>query len=148
MAGLYGETWWKENLRMSRATFKIVCDELRPHIKRETTKFRESVSVEARVAVTIWRLATNAEYRTIAALFGLWRSTVGEIVLDTCDAIANHLLPRYVHVPQDTTVLRQIVDGFLESWGFPQTVGAIDRAHIPIIRPEESSADSFNRKSF
>ena len=41
--------------------------------------------MEARVAITIWKLATNAEYRTIAALFGLGRSTVGEIVLDTCE---------------------------------------------------------------
>ena len=29
-----------------------------------------------------------------------------------------------------------------------QTVGAIDGTHIPIIQPEESSADYFNRKSF
>ena len=133
---------------MSRDTFRMLCDELRPHIERQTTVFREAISVEARVAITIWRLATNVEYRTIASLFGVGRSTVGEIVLDTCDAIANHLLPRYVCVPSDPAALHDIVDGFRECWGFPQTIGAIDGTHIPIIRPAESSADYYNRKGF
>ena len=147
LAGLHGDGWWRENLRMTRETFETVCDELRPHLERQTTRFRQPVSVEARIAVTIWRLATNVEYRTIAALFGLGRSTIGEIVLDTCDAIALFLLPRYVRVPQDA-LLQEIVDGFLHRWGFPQTVGAIDGTHIPIIRPIESASDYYNRKGY
>lgn len=145
--GLYGDARWKENLRMSRDTFEMLCDEVRPLIERKTTSFREAVCVEARVAITIWRLATNVEYRTIAALFGIGISTVGEIVLDTFDAIANHLVPHYICVPKDAA-FRDIVDGFLEIWGFPLTIRAIDGTHIPIIQPAESSADYFNRKSF
>lgn len=61
MAGL-NDSWWKENLRMSKETFKTLCDLLRPHIERQTTQFREPISVEARVAVTVWKLATNVEY--------------------------------------------------------------------------------------
>ena len=60
---------------------------------------RSPVSVEVRVAVTIWKLATNVEYRTLLALFGLGRSTVSEIVVETCHAIASHLLPQYVQIP-------------------------------------------------
>ena len=127
--GLYGDGWWRENLRMTRDTFQMICDELRPYLERQTTRFRQPVSVEARVAVTIWRLATNVEYRTIAGLFGLGRSTVGEIVLDTCDAIAIFLLPKYVCVTQEDAFLQEIVDGFLHRWGFPQTIGAIDGTH-------------------
>ena len=103
--------------------------------------------MEARVAVTVWKLATNIEYRTIAALFGLGRSTVGEIVLDTCCAIVRHLLPRYVHVPRNEK-LREIVNGFQSRWEFPQTVGAIDGTHIPILRPQESALDYYNRKGY
>ena len=72
---------------MSRETFCIVCDQLRPHIKRQSTIFRDPVGVEARVAVTIWRLGSNVEYRTITALFGLGCSTVCEIVIDTCECV-------------------------------------------------------------
>lgn len=82
MAGNFGNRWWRENLRMSKETFLILCRELQPHIERQTTSFREPISVEARVALTIWRLGTNIEFRTLAELFGLGRSTVGEVVLD------------------------------------------------------------------
>lgn len=138
--GLYGDEWWRENLRMTRPTFEIVCNELKPYIERQVTKFRHPVSVEARVAITIWRLATNVEYRTIAALFGLGRSTICKIVLDTCEVIAHHLVPKYVHVPQNENV-QEVIDGFLHRWGFPQTIGAIDGTHIPIIRPQNSASD-------
>lgn len=124
MAGL-NDSWWKENLRMSKETFKTLCDLLRPHIERQTTQFREPISVEARVAVTVWKLATNVEYRTIAELFGLGRSTVGEIVLDTCDAVTKFLLPQYVHIPQDA-VLQEMA----------------------ILKPVESGSDYYNRKGY
>ena len=103
-------TWWKENLRMSRETFDILCTELRPFVERKLSRFRQPISVQTRVAVTLWRLATNTEYRTIAELFGLGRSTVCEIVIDTCDALAK-LAPHHVYVPQNES-LREVVRGF------------------------------------
>ena len=146
-AGLYDDGWWTENLRMNKRTFDVICNELRPHLSRQFTKFRAPVGVEARVAVTIWKLATNIEYRTIAALFGLGRATVGEIVIDTCNSIATFLLPKYVCLPQNEC-LRQTLNGFQSRWGFPQTVGAIDGTHIPIMCPLDSGTDYYNRKGF
>ena len=147
IVGNYGESWWRENLRMSKETFLILCNELRPHIERQMTRFRQPISVEARLALTIWRLGTNVEYRTIAGLFGLGRSTVGEIVVDTCDAISCHLMSKYVKMPQDEH-LREVIDGFERRWGFPQTVGAIDGTHMPILKPQDSASDYFNRKGY
>ena len=147
ITGLYGDEWWRENLRMTRHTFEILCNELRPHIERQDTTYRKSISVEVRVAITIWRLGTNIEYRTIAAPFGLGRSTACEIVLDTCEVIARHLMHKYVRVPQNES-LREIIDGFQCRWGFPLTVGAIDGTHIPILRPQESASDYYNRKGY
>ena len=121
--GLYGESWWRENVRMSN--FEFVCNELRPFVQRQVTRLREPISVEVRVAVTLWRLATNAEYRTIAVLFGLGRSTVCEIVLEMCQTIARHLMQRYVVIPT-ADGLREIVDGFYHRCGFRHTFGAID----------------------
>lgn len=103
--------------------------------------------MEERVAITIWKLATNVEYRTLSALFGVGRSTVGKIVLDTSHAIATHLLSQYVQIPREQT-LKEIVEGFEACWGFPQVAGAIDGTHIPIIRPDESASDYYNRKGY
>ena len=51
------------------------------------------------MAVTLWKLATNDEYRTLSALFGIGRSTVCVTVIETCNAIAKHLFPRYASFP-------------------------------------------------
>ena len=97
--------------------------------------------------MTIWRLATNVEYRTLSELFGIGKSTVGEIVIETCYVIATHLLPQYVYIPKGEK-LKEIVDGFETYWGFPQAAGAIDGSHIPILRPDESASDYYNRKGY
>ena len=132
---------------MTQHTFTILCDELRPYIERQTTHLREAVSVEQRVAVTIWKLATNCEYRTLSNLFGLGISTVSSIVTETCQVIAEKLLDKYVYIPTGDA-LKEIVTGFEHYWGFPQAAGAIDGSHVPIIKPLESASDYFNRKGF
>ena len=40
--------------------------------------------MEKRVAVTIWRLATNVEYRSIGHLFGISRASICCIVQEEC----------------------------------------------------------------
>ena len=92
-------------------------------------------------------MATNVEYCTLSALFGLGRSTVGKIVVETSHAITTHLLPQYVRIPQGDK-LKEITDGFETFWGFPQAAGAIDGSHIPIVHPDESASDYYNRKGY
>ena len=145
--GLFGEDWWKENFRMTQDTFKMLCSYLHPHLVKKVTRFRNPVTVEQRIAVTIWRLATNVELRTISALFGLGQSTVGKIVNETCKAITTHLLNKFVRIPEGQR-LDEDIEGFEHRRGFPQAVGAVDGTHIPIICPEDSGADYYNRKCF
>ena len=102
---------------MSHETFDMLCSELRPHLPRKTTRFREPLSVETRVAITVWRLATNVEYQIIAALFGFGRSIVCEVVIDTCNVISHHLMPKYVRVPKNEGV-REIVEDMNDDGGF------------------------------
>ena len=132
---------------MTERTFRILCNELRPYIQKQCTVLREPISVERRVAVTVWKLATNVEYRTLSNLFGIGLSTVAVIVVETCQAISANLLTRYVYIPEDE-LLKEVVRGFETCWGFPQAAGAIDGTHIPIIRPEESPSDYYNRKGY
>ena len=63
--------WWKENLRMSYETFNLLVKELKLSVEKRDTILRIAVPVEKCVAVSIWRLATNVEYKTLAALFWL-----------------------------------------------------------------------------
>ena len=138
---------WLENFRMSRETFLYLCQELRPTIERQDTVLRRPIPVEQRVAIALWKLATNGEYQTIAHLFGVSRSSVCLIVKDVCEAIVSLLQPKYITVPTGDR-LKAIVDGFESKWGFPQCVGAIDGSHIPIASPQEHLADYHNRKGW
>ena len=36
--------------------------EIKPHIERQEARMRQPIGVQARVALTLWRLATSIEY--------------------------------------------------------------------------------------
>ena len=93
-----GRDWW-ENFRMSRDTFLYLCEELKPAIERQDSVLRRAIPVQQRVAIALWKLATNSEYRSIGHLFGVSRSSVCLIVKDVCQAIVELLLPKYIQVP-------------------------------------------------
>ena len=120
-----------------------MCNELHPHIARQRTHLRQTICVEQRVAVIIWKLDSTIEYRMLAGMFGIGRSTACELVNDTAKLIVTHLLPKYVKIPNGDR-LKEIVKGFELLLGFPQAAGAIDGTHIPIICPQYSSADYYN----
>ena len=81
---------WKRNFRIGRPTFRFLCTQLHPHLQRRHV-VRMPLSVEERVAITLWRLGTNIEYRSIAHLFGVGLSTVCVTVHEVCTAIVNVL---------------------------------------------------------
>ena len=72
---------------------------------------RDLVSVEERLALTIWKMATNVKYRTIAELFGLGQAITCSIVLETCKVITVILVPQLVKIPRGNA-LREVVGGF------------------------------------
>ena len=146
-----GDLWdnvdWRENLRMSRETFDVICEQLRPAIERQDSRLRRPVPVHERVAITIWKLATVIEYRTLGQKFGLVRSTICSIIHDTCEAICTILTPKYIKFPTGAR-LNYIVQHYNDRWGFPQCVGAIDGMHVPIKGPSANPADYYNHKHF
>ncbi len=55
---------------------------------------RKAIGVQQRMAITLWYLATNSDFRTIAHLFGVSKATVCLVVKDVCAAIVDILLPK------------------------------------------------------
>ena len=89
---------------MTKATFRYLCNRLHERIHRLHTRLRLAISVEQRVAVTLWRLSTNCEYRTISHLFGVGRSTVCEIFRETCHVICEVLLSEVIKLPSQHNI--------------------------------------------
>ena len=70
-----------------------------------------------------------------------------EIFHECCSVIAEKLLSKFVQIPTGDD-LKEVVEGFESTWGFPQVVEAIDGTHIPIIRPVLNQSDYYNRQGF
>ena len=87
---------WLENFRISKDTFDYLCTQLTPFLQYQDTHLRKAVSVKKRVAITLWVLASSVKYRTVSHLFGVGRSTVCEVVHETC---VDNLLPQYIRFP-------------------------------------------------
>ena len=140
----FGVHDWLENFRVSQETFHYLCQRLKPLIEKQSTVMRRPISVERRVTITLWILATPSEYRSVAHLFGIARCTVCIIVRETCKAIVKKLAPLYVSFPSGES-LKDVVKGFKERWGILQCGGSIDGTHIPISAPAMSHTDYYNR---
>ena len=83
---------------------------------------------------TGWPLLQNT------VLFGV--STVHKCIHDVCTAMAENILDKF---PADDD-LQHVIDGFDNTWGFPNCAGAVDGTHIPIIAQESAHGNYVNRK--
>ena len=133
---------WLQNFRMSQETFLFICNELRS-LEKHDTDMRKAIPLQQRIAIALWFLSTNSDYRTIGHLFGVSKATVCIVTKEVCSLIVDTLLPKYIRIPNGDS-LKQVV----EDKGFPQCVGAVDGSHIPIVSPHDCLADYFNRKGF
>ena len=123
MSQIFTDRDWVEKVRLGKDTFNYFCQQLSTALRRQDTVMRKAIAVERRVAVTLWFLAAPCEYRTIAHLFGIARSTVCEIVQETCVLIVRTLLHKHILFPNGETY-NELVDGFKTKWGGPKVWGS------------------------
>ncbi|XP_052407883.1 uncharacterized protein LOC127953028 [Carassius gibelio] len=143
----FTEAQWIKNFRMSKDTFMYLCRRLQPQLERQDTNYRLCITIEKRIAIALWKLATNSEYRSISHLFGIGVATVCRCVHDFCSAVEKVLMPEVIKLP-NSEKLKEMATYFERRWGLPQCVGAIDGSHIPILGPEDYHTEYFNRKGW
>uniref|UniRef100_K7F2G0 DDE Tnp4 domain-containing protein n=1 Tax=Pelodiscus sinensis TaxID=13735 RepID=K7F2G0_PELSI len=128
---------------MRKWTFLMLCTWLTPVLQRTATRLRAPISVNKRVAIVLWKLATPDSYRSVAHQFGVERSTVGVIVIQVVHAINDVLLPRIIRLRD----VDETMAGFA-ALGFPNCGGALDATHIAIRAPEHRAGHFMNRKGY
>lgn len=140
------DSGFRDNFRMNRPTFHYivgVCENMR----RQDTSMRKAIALEKRVAIGLYRLATSAEERTVANLFGVSPASVNMIFREFCAVIVNNLEAQLVCFPK-LHELQEHMRQFAAVCGFPQGVGALDGCHIEVCPPKEEAADYFNYKGW
>ena len=106
-------------------TFEILCDDLRPSFPDQARSVWEPLQLDQRVAIAVYLMASSAEYRTIANLFGVRKSTVHKCIHDVCTAMAENILDKYVKFPANDA-LQHVIDGFDNTWEFRNCAGAVN----------------------
>lgn len=76
-------------------------------------------------------LASSDSMISVSYAFRLGKSTVSEIILETCTAIWESLHEKVLRAPNEED-WKRIADGFLHKWNFPNCAGAIDGKHVVI----------------
>lgn len=132
---------------MRRENFDKLCDELRPHLRKQRTVMRSPIDVERQVAATLYYLSDEGRLRKTANAFGLSRASTSIIIRRVTRAIAMALGPIYIKLPLTEEEVGEKVSGFNRVFSFPQCLGAIDCTHIDIKAPSLNPTDFINRKS-
>jgi hypothetical protein len=134
---------WYENFRVTKGTFAFILSKINLDISHKDTVMRNAVPAKRRLPCINF-LASTAEYKTIANLFGFSAAFVCICVKEVCQAVRKRL-PTVVSIPEGENLL-QIIRRYEEKWGFPMRAGAVDGTHIPVLSPSQSHIDYVNRK--
>ena len=142
---IYTPGMFYDILRMCRRTFDLLVNDLRPHIQGQITRWRQSIGVEKKVVVTLFKLMHGVSIPLVADKAALGKSTVGEILRQVCVAISTYF-GHLIAWPVGCRLARVAV-GFQSKQCLPNCIGAIDGSHVYIVAPSNTivAADHRNR---
>lgn len=99
--------------------------------------------------MTIWLLANQESFRTVADRFNMSRGNMHKHFLQIIKIIVS-LKDRYIIWPIGMLAYKTINDfnNLRGPNGFPNIIGAVDGMHVPIPAPTNDAASYYNRKGF
>ena len=95
---------------MSKESFYILCDELRPYITKNTTQIRKPIDIEKQVAVVLYYLADECPGKKTANAFGVVKCTVSKIIYRVTKAINRYLGPKFIEVSKSCRLFWKNID--------------------------------------
>ena len=110
---------------MSPERFECLLNLIAPTIQKKNTNFRECISPEERLVATLRFLATGDVQQSIAVSFRIGKSTLSNIIKETCDAIYSCLKGKYLSPPQTQEEWLKIAAQFEERWNMPHELGLL-----------------------
>ena len=115
-----------------------------PIISKRNTHLRESISAELRLVITLRFLSSGDAQQSLSYSFRIGKTTVSNIISETCSAIYDQLKETYMHAPKSEKDWLNIASGFEELWNMPHVIVAIDGKHIRIQCPTFTGTQYYN----
>ena len=129
---------------MSPQRFEALLQKVGPLISKQDTQLRPAGE---RLAITIRYLATGDSQLSLSYAFRRGRSTISNIISETCPALWDVLSVEYLKAPSGND-WKAIANDFEKQWHFPGCIGALDGKHICIECPQNMGSAFYNYKSF
>ncbi|CAF3307254.1 unnamed protein product [Rotaria sp. Silwood2] len=139
---------FKNNFRVERTTFIKLVKLIGPYIEKKNTHLRSAVVVHKRIACALYTLGSSSEFRTIAHLFGIGKTTATLILHEFCDVLVNLFFNCIIKFPTTNSEIQETMNEFFTQHGYPMCVGAVDGTHIGIKPPGGAESDYYNYKKY
>ena len=143
---LYEAHTFKEIMRMYKPTFEVLCDELRPHMEKETTNLKQPVAVEKRIAIGIYHYANGGTYKMTGERFCVSTALTHRCV-ESFIAAMIHVNSDLIHLPTEGPELQRIIRGFESKRQMLNCFGAIDCTHFLITAPHVKNRRAYYDKT-
>ena len=139
---------FKNFQRVHPDIFKELLARVAPHIQKEDTFMRPSLSPGIRLAITLRYLASGDSYKSLEYSFRVSNNAISEIIPETCEAIIRELQPEVLTCPTTPEGWLEISKKFEERWNLSNTIGALDGKHLAIKCPRGAGSLYYNYKGF
>ena len=105
-----------------------------PLITKLSTNYGEPIPSEQRFSHTLRHLATGESQISLSLQYiRIGRQKISKIIPETCIAIYDALVAKYVNTPSSLDDWLAISQQFEDRWNLPHIVGALDGKHFRIL---------------
>lgn len=139
--------------RLNKLATQFVINSVIPYL--EEAKRSTAIPNYLKVLCTLYFLGHGSYQLNVGggAFIGMSQPSVSRCISLTCTIINRVLLNNCIKFPRDQISIEHNKNMFLETYGFPDTLGAIDCTHIAIIAPPLEhpvypALPYYNRKRF
>ena len=138
----------KNFVRIYPELFADMVTRLTPLLQKKDTRFRKSLAVGLKLAVTLRHLASGNDYASLEYTFRVSRSAVSKFVPLVCDAIIKTYGPEFLKCPTNADEWKEVAKEFSAKWNYHNCIGALDGKHVGIKKPKGGGSFYFNYKKF
>ena len=136
---------WKKNVRLSRADFDEICNELRPYVSPNILRV---LPVEKKVAVVLYFLKDTMSMTTAANTFRIYQGILTNNGKAVCSVIVTYMVPKLTKFPNSQDKMLSKISEFEVKFGMTEAFRCIDGTHIPLKAPTVNSQDYYNYEQF